>query len=115
MVRLARGHRRDLDNVVATIQRLAYDKSFLVNIGDEKGSCSAKPSDGPIHGSFSRAGHLLRLRPPAVARAALSAMGALGGVIRRRQHPRLPSMTRLTTRVSEGVCVRGGVTLQLMR
>lgn len=34
---LAQARRGDIDDVVATIDKFAYTKSFLVNIGDEKG------------------------------------------------------------------------------
>ncbi|OBK75426.1 O-methyltransferase [Mycobacterium sp. 1164985.4] len=35
---LANARRNDIDDVIATIDRFAYEKSFLINVGDEKGA-----------------------------------------------------------------------------
>jgi len=35
---LANARRGDIDDVLATIDRFAYEKSFLINVGDEKGA-----------------------------------------------------------------------------
>jgi catechol O-methyltransferase len=34
---VANAHQGDIDDVIATIDQYAYEKSFLINIGDEKG------------------------------------------------------------------------------
>lgn len=47
---LANARAGDIDDVIATLDRFAYEKSFLINIGDEKGRlldaavCSADPT-----------------------------------------------------------------------
>ncbi|OBB44333.1 O-methyltransferase [Mycobacterium sp. 852002-51961_SCH5331710] len=35
---LANARKGDIDDVIATIDRFAYEKSFLINVGDEKGA-----------------------------------------------------------------------------
>ena len=35
---VANARRGDIDDVIATIDRFAYDQSFLINVGDEKGA-----------------------------------------------------------------------------
>ena len=59
---LANARQGDIDDALATIDRFAYEKSFLINVGDEKGELldaavrRARPSAG------AGAGHLLRVR-----------------------------------------------------
>ena len=52
----------DIDHVLATIDKFAYEKSILINVGDEKGQLldAAVRRANPARGA--RAGHLLRLR-----------------------------------------------------
>ena len=58
---VANARRGDIDDVMATIDEFAYEKSFLINVGDEKGELldAAVRRANP---AGAGAGHLLRLR-----------------------------------------------------
>ena len=74
--------RGDVDDVVATIDKFAYEKSFLVNVGDEKGVLL----DAAVRersASGVGAGHLLRLWRSTDRPGGLVGKSGLGGDVRR--------------------------------
>ena len=79
----------DIDDVMATIDRFAYEKSMLINVGDEKGALldAAVRRADPEAGA--RARHLLRLRRAADRPGGSGRQGVLGRARRgqRRQRP----------------------------
>ncbi len=74
--------RGDIDDVLATIDRYAYEKSFLVNVGDEKGGLldAAVRRCGSATGTGI--GHLLRIRCAADRPRRTVGAGGLGGTCR---------------------------------
>ncbi len=79
----------DIDDVLATIDKFAYEKSMLINVGDEKGQfldAAVRRAD-PAAGTG--AGHLLRLRRAADRQGRAERQGVLRRTRRsqRRQRP----------------------------
>ena len=54
---LAEARHGDVTDVLAAIDRFAYEKSFLINVGDEKGRFWTARSDGFGLSAFSSWGH----------------------------------------------------------
>ena len=81
---VANARRGDIDDVIANIDQFAYEKSFLINVGDEKGELldaavrRANPALVLELGTYCGYGSLR------IARAAPAAQGVLRGT-RRRQ------------------------------
>ena len=80
----AKARRGDVDDVLATIDEYAYSKSFLVNVGDEKGRLldAAVVRANPRPGAG--AGHLLRLRRAADRPCRARGPGVLGRAVGRQ-------------------------------
>jgi catechol O-methyltransferase len=62
---LANARPGDLDDVLAAIDKFAYEKSILINVGDEKGAAARRSGASRQSRARTRAGHLLRIWRPA--------------------------------------------------
>ena len=61
-IRRGRGSQGDLDDVIRVIDEFAYRRSFLINVGDEKGEILDAAIRRTAAAPAARAGHLLRLQ-----------------------------------------------------
>ena len=105
----------DIDDVLATLDRYAYDKSFLVNVGDEKGALldsavrRANPRLALELGTYCGYGALRIARAAPLARVVSVELAAANAAVARRIWAHAGVADRLTCVV--GTISDGGRTL----
>jgi catechol O-methyltransferase len=105
----------DIDDVLATLDRYAYDKSFLVNVGDEKGALldsavrRANPRLALELGTYCGYGALRIARAAPLARVVSVELAAANATVARRIWAHAGVADRLTCVV--GTISDGGRTL----
>lgn len=115
----AHARRGDIDDVVATIDEYAYSKSFLVNIGDEKGRLldaavvRANPSLALELGTYCGYGALRIARAAPSARVYSVELSAANAEVARRIWVHAGVADRVTCVV--GTIGDGGRTLDMLR
>ena len=89
--------RGDVDDVLATIDRFAYEKSMLINVGDEKGAMLDAAVRRAVRSGSLELGTYCGYSALRMARTAPEAQGLLGGV--------LPANAEIARRI----CAHAGV------
>jgi catechol O-methyltransferase len=114
----ANAHRDDMDDVLATIDKFAYEKSFLINIGDEKGALldaavrRANPGRALELGTYCGYGALRIARAAPAARVYSVEFSAANAEIARRIWAHAGVTNRVTCVV--GTIGDGGRTLDAL-